>query len=176
MNSYREIRLMRIALGLVLMLTAVSVPARADDTWHNIYHSLKHFFTGKSSSSATPAVHYHVKHATSPQDTEQAGQSSPAPSASVAGGQQSAAAAPEASATPRVVVLPAATPAAAGSQRPANSEPTAGSAGEQPTTASASAARPTESAGRTDSATDAGPVLRSLSDQGAAANPTPTPR
>jgi hypothetical protein len=159
MNSYREkFRLMRIALGLVLTL-AVSVPARADDTWHNIYHSLKHFFTGKSSSSATPAVHHHVKHATSPENTEEAGQSSPA-----------------ASATPRVVVLPAATPAAAASKSPASSEPTPGSAGEQPTPASANAARPTGSAGKTDAATDVAPVLRSLSDQGAAANPTPTPR
>jgi hypothetical protein len=175
MNSYREkFRVMRMALGLVLTLS-VSVPARADDTWHNIYHSLKHFFTGKSSSSATPAVHHHVKHATGPENAEQAGQSSPAPSASVAGGQQSAAAGPAASATPRVVVLPAATPAAAASQGPASSELTHGSAGER-TTVSATAARPTEPAGRTDSGTDTGPVLRSLSDQGAAANPTPTPR
>jgi hypothetical protein len=175
MNSYREkFRLMRMALGLVLTL-AVSVPARADDTWHNIYHSLKHFFTGKSSSSATPAVHHHVRHATSPENTEGAGQSSPAPSASVAGGQESAAA-PATAATPRVVVLPAATPAAAASRSPASSGPTPGSAGEQPTPAPAAAARPTESAGKTEPAADAGPVLRSLSDQGAAANPTPTPR
>jgi hypothetical protein len=175
MNFNREkFRLMHLALGLVLTL-AVSVPARADDTWHNIYHSLKHFFTGKSSSSATPAVHRHVKHATKPENTEEAGQSSPAPSASVAGGQESGAA-PAASATPRVVVLPAATPAAAATQSPASSEATPVSAGEQATSGSTTAGRPTESAGKTDSATDVGPVLRSLSDQGAAANPTPTPR
>ncbi len=169
-------RVTRLMLGLALTF-AICGPASADDTWHNVYHSLKHFFTGKSGSSPTPAVRHHAKHAVSQEKDSESGQPSPSssPSPSVSTAQESAP-----SATPRVVVLPAATPVAsptaATSQNKADSDAAQKSPDEQLTPPPVGAAKPAESAPKSESASDVRPVLRSLSDQGAAASPTPTPR
>ena len=169
-------RLARVILGLALA-TAVTVPAIADDTWHNVYHSLKHFFTGKSGSSPTPTTHHHVKHADH-EKTEEAPQASPSPPASVTTARE-VVLPPGESATPRVVVWPASTPAptpaVTNSQNIASSGATPNSSSEQPTPPPPIAIKSTDSASKSDSATAVEPVLRSLSDQEAAASPTPTP-
>jgi len=173
-------RVTRLILGLALTFV-ISAPASADDTWHNVYHSLKHFFTGKSGSSPTPAVHHRAKHAVSRENTEEAGQTSPSasPSPSVSTAEQSAPSRIP-SATPRVVVLPAATPVssptAATSENSTNPDAAQKSPGEQPTPPPVDATKPVGLAPKSESTTEVGPVLRSLSDQGAAASPTPTPR
>ena len=46
-------------LSVLAVIMVVTVSAQADDTWHNVYHSLKRFFTGKP--SATPVVHHRVR-------------------------------------------------------------------------------------------------------------------
>jgi hypothetical protein len=170
-------RLTRVILCLALA-TAVSVPAIADDTWHNVYHSLKHFFTGKSGSSPTPTTHHHVKHAANNEKTEEAPQASPSPSASVTTARE-VVLPPGESATPRIVVLPASTPAptpaVTNSQNIAGPGATPNSSSEQPTPPPPIAIKSTYSASKSDSATAVEPVLRSLSDKEAAASPTPTP-
>ena len=168
-------RLTRVILGLALA-TAVSVPAIADDTWHNVYHSLKHFFTGKSGSSPTPTTHHHVKHAANNEKTEEAPQASPSASVTTA---REVVLPPGESATPRIVVLPASTPAptpaVTNSQNIAGPGATPNSSSEQPTPPPPIAIKSTYSASKSDSATAVEPVLRSLSDKEAAASPTPTP-
>jgi hypothetical protein len=167
-----NLRVMRVMLGMALTF-AITTPASADDTWHNVYHSLKHFFTGKSGSSPTPTVHHRAKHDVTHEKTDESSQ--PSPSASVTTAPDNASSRLP-SATPRVVVLPAPTsapsPAVATPENIANSDTTQKSQGEQPTPTPVSAATPAESG----SASEVGPVLRSLSDQNAAASPTPTPR
>ncbi len=95
------LRSIRLVSALVLLLS-VTPSARADDTWHNIYHSLKRFFTGEPSSSPSPShrARRSASHArTTNQSTEPA-------STTPAGSPE-----PGASPTPRVVILPAASPA-----------------------------------------------------------------
>src|ERR1700675_2964029 len=102
----------RIRLAWILALVlVVAVSPHADDTWHNVYHSLKRFFTGKS--SPTPTVHHRTRryeehektnHATEP--TPSLAQASPSPGAS---------------ATPRVVILPASSPTATTAEGSENS-------------------------------------------------------
>ena len=95
------LRSIRIALALMLILS-VTPSAQADDTWHNIYHSLKRFFTGESSSSPSPK--HRAKRSASHARTDR---SSELASTTPAGSPE-----PGVSPTPRVVVLPAASPAA----------------------------------------------------------------
>jgi hypothetical protein len=99
------LRSMRIALALMLLFP-VTPSAQADDTWHNIYHSLKRFFTGESSSSPSPKhrAKRSVSHARTDRSPELA-------SATPAGSPE-----PGVSRTPRVVVLPAASPTAESDQ------------------------------------------------------------
>jgi hypothetical protein len=94
------LRAIRILSALVLLLS-VTPSARADDTWHNIYHSLKRFFTGNSSSSPSPShrVKRSANHVRANRSLESA---STTPEGSPENG---------VSPTPRVVVLPAASPA-----------------------------------------------------------------
>ena len=123
---------LRSALAIVL-LSAVS--AQADDTWHNVFHSLKRFFTGKPSS--TPIVHHRSKRS---QEREKTGPSTePAESPAVS------TSSPGASATPRVVILPATSPTAEASPGVANS------------------ARIPEEDVKPTPSPELGPVLRSLS-------------
>jgi hypothetical protein len=81
----------RVLLFCVL-LSATTLNGRADDPFHNIYHSLKRFFTGddKHSSAASQHKHSPLKHSHA--------QSSP--------GEPQGGNTPE----PRTVVLPEATP------------------------------------------------------------------
>ena len=99
------LRSIRIALALMLLLS-VTPSAQADDTWHNIYHSLKRFFTGESSSSPSPK--HRAKRSASHARTDR---SSELASTTPAGSPE-----PGVSPTPRVVVLPAASPAAESDQ------------------------------------------------------------
>jgi hypothetical protein len=87
----------RIASALLLLLS-VTPSVRADDTWHNIYHSLKRFFTGQSSSSPSPNHR-------SKRSAKHTDRSSESASTTLEGSPE-----PGASPTPRVVVLPAASP------------------------------------------------------------------
>jgi hypothetical protein len=125
-----------LAFGLL-----VAVSAQADDTWHNVYHSLKRFFTGKPSS--TPVVHHHRRRS---QDEEKS-EPSPAPAENVPS--------PGASATPRVVVLPATSPTTEttpGTENPAKEPEAAAKPGPSP-----------EAAVKPSPSPELGPVLRSLS-------------
>jgi type IV secretory pathway VirB10-like protein len=77
----------RVLLFCVLLLTAMPY-ARGDDVWHNIYHSLKRFFTGEKHHSGVARRHRLASHShTQPADTPH-----------------------EESAEPRVIVLPGPTP------------------------------------------------------------------
>ena len=110
----RSIRLM----SALLLLLSLTPSARADDTWHNVYHSLKRFFTGKSSSSPTPS--HRTRRSTTRAKTEQATESpSATPEGSPVPGAEGSPE-PGASPTPRVVILPAASPAAGNDQALAN--------------------------------------------------------
>lgn len=98
-------RSIRLVSALTLLLS-VTPSARADDTWHNIYHSLKRFFTGGSSSSPSPKhrakrspTHVRTDHPSELASTTHEG--SPDPGVSP---------------TPRVVILPAASPTAESDQ------------------------------------------------------------
>ena len=86
--------------SMVAFVLAMTISAQADDTWHNVYHSLKRFFTGKP--SATPVVHHRTRRYVEHDKTEHSTEPTPA----VAEGSPS----PAASATPRVVILPASSP------------------------------------------------------------------
>ncbi len=133
----------RIRLASVLALFLVmTAPAQADDTWHNIYHSLKRFFTGKP--SPTPVVHHRVRRS----EGRDKANPSPDPTPPLAENSSS----PGASATPRVVILPAMSPA-----------PEATPGAENPP------ARTPESSAKPQPSPELGPVLRSLS------GPTPVP-
>jgi hypothetical protein len=165
-----NVRLISLALAAVLALGVNSNLPADDDTWHNVYHSLKRFFTG-SKSSPTPSPHHRVKHS----DGGERG----AGASTVANANPSSAASP----TPRVVVLPAATPAvvvlpsatpvretAASPSKAVAATPTPGAhpAG-QPDAGAAKSTSKSRSAG------ESGPVLRSLSGPGAGANPSAPP-
>jgi hypothetical protein len=99
------LRSIPLMFASVLLLSATP-SARADDTWHNIYHSLKRFFTGESSSSpsATHRAKRLANHVRTNRSTEPA---SLTPEGSPESG---------ASPAPRVVVLPATSPAAESNQ------------------------------------------------------------
>jgi len=94
------LRSIRMASALLLFLS-VTPSVRADDTWHNIYHSLKRFFTGESSSSPSP--NHRSKRSAKHVRTDRSSESA---STTLEGSPE-----PGASPTPRVVVLPAASPA-----------------------------------------------------------------
>src|ERR1700736_6029511 len=97
-------------LSVLAVIMVVTVSAQADDTWHNVYHSLKRFFTGKP--SATPVVHHRARRT---EDRERANPSPASPPATAEN-----APSPGTSATPRVVILPATSPAPDTTQRPEN--------------------------------------------------------
>jgi hypothetical protein len=146
--SFERCRLLCIRLTSVLALVlAMSVSAQAQDTWHNVYHSLKRFFTGKS--SATPIVHHRTRryeehektnHSTEP--TPSLAESSPSPGAS---------------ATPRVVILPASSPSATAIEGTENSF------------------RTPDAAVKPERSPELGPVLRSLSEPTPVSNPAVLP-
>jgi hypothetical protein len=134
--SFDRWHLPRIRLRPVLAFVLVfAISAQADDTWHNIYHSLRRFFTGKS--SATPAVHHRVRRS---EDHDKADHSMEA-AASPAQNSPT----PESSGTPRVVILPATSPSA------------------EMTPGTENSAKAPEAVVKPTPAPELGPVLRSLS-------------
>ena len=133
--------------SMVAFFLAMAVSAQADDTWHNVYHSLKRFFTGKP--SATPVVHHRTRRYVEHDKTEH---SSKETTPAVAEGSPS----PAASATPRVVILPASSPTATTTE------------GTEPVRAASSAAK-------ADHSPELGPVLRSLGEPTPASNPAALP-
>jgi hypothetical protein len=143
-----RLRLRLRSILVILLLMGVSV--QAQDTWHNVYHSLKRFFTGKS--SPTPTVHHRRRH------IEDGEKSTPSPEPSPSPGANDASAG--ASATPRVVILPASSPGA-------GATPEAGSPARTPDAATKT--EPSPEAAKSTPTPELGPVLRSLS------GPTPTP-
>lgn len=170
-----NVRLMSLALAFVVAI-GVSSTVRADDTWHNVYHSLKRFFTG-SKSSPTPSVHHHVKHSGS-------GEKSAEPSSSmspIAEDMAKAGVSPGASSRPRVIVLPAATPVvilpAATPIRATSAAGTPSEATATPTPVARSVGQTTPDAADPNSksrpSVGSGPVLRSLSGPAAGASPSP---
>ena len=88
------------------LLLSVTPSAQADDTWHNIYHSLKRFFTGNASSSPSPT--HRAKRSANHSKTNRSTESA---STTAEGSPE-----PGASPTPRVVILPAGSPAAESNQ------------------------------------------------------------
>jgi len=145
--------LLRIRLTSVLALfLLVAVSAQAQDTWHNVYHSLKRFFTGKS--SPTPTVHHRRRH------TEDEEKSSPSPEPSTSPSPNDASAG--VSATPRVVILPASSPAAEATPRAENPAPTPDAGAKTAPSPEAAKSTPTP---------ELGPVLRSLSGPTPMSNP-----
>jgi hypothetical protein len=145
--------LLRTRLTSILalfLLMAVSV--QADDTWHNVYHSLKRFFTGKS--SATPTAHHRRKHSEDDEKGLPSTEPSPSPGANDAS--------TGASATPRVVILPASSPAA---------EATPGVENPVRTPDSAAKTEPSPEAAKSTPTPELGPVLRSLSGPTPVSNP-----
>jgi hypothetical protein len=133
--------------SLLAFVLAMSVSAQADDTWHNVYHSLKRFFTGKP--SATPVVHHRTKRYVQHDKTDHSAEPTPA----VAEGSPS----PGPSATPRVVILPASSPTVTTTEGTENS------------------VRAPDSAAKADHSPELGPVLRSLSEPTPASNPAALP-
>jgi hypothetical protein len=168
-----NIRPTSLALAFALAL-GVSSTVRADDTWHNVYHSLKRFFTGsKSSPTPSPSAHHHVKHSGS-------GEKSAEPSSSmspIAEDMAKAGASPAASSTPRVIVLPAAPPVvvlpAATAMREASSEATPSEATATPTPVGQTAPNPADPNPKSQPSAESGPVLRSLSAPADRASPSP---
>jgi len=143
---------LRLTSVLAFVLVA-TVSAQAVDSCHNVYHSLKKFFTGKSSSSSTP-VHHRVRRS---EDHEKTNPSTgPTPSAADSSHLT------EASATPRVVILPATSPTTEATPGTENS------------------VRAPEAVVKPEPSPDSGPVLRSLSAPTPVSAPTifpsPTPR
>jgi hypothetical protein len=136
----------RLTVMVAFVLT-MTVSGQADDTWHNVYHSLKRFFTGKP--SATPVVHHRTKRYVEHDKTNHSAELTPA----VAESSPS----PAASATPRVVILPASSPAVT---TPESAE---------------SPVRAPDSAAKAGHSTELGPVLRSLSEPAPANNPAALP-
>jgi hypothetical protein len=139
--------------SVVAFVLVATVSAQADDTWHNVYHSLKRFFTGKSSPSSTP-VHHRVRRSEDHEKTNPATERTPSSADSSH--------LPGASATPRVVILPATSP---------NTEATPGTE---------NSVRAPETVVKPEPSPDLGPVLRSLSGPTPVSGPTilpsPTPR
>jgi hypothetical protein len=123
-------------LSAVLLLWCVTLPVHADDTWHNIYHSLKRFFTGDSGSDRSP--HHRAKRSASHDKIDR---STEPVSITAEGSPQ-----PAASTAPRVVVLPAASPAAQSNQATLSSNP----------------AKEAEPAAKPEASPNLTPVLRSL--------------
>ena len=137
----------RLTSVLAFVLVA-TVSAQADDTWHNVYHSLKRFFTGKSSSSSTP-VHHRVRRSEDHQKTNPS--TEPTPSTA------DRSHLPDASATPRVVILPATSPTTEAAPGTENS------------------VRAPEAVVKPEASPDSGPVLRSLSSPTPLSTPTILP-
>jgi hypothetical protein len=83
---------MNRVLLFCFLLSAAAPHAQADDTWHNIYHSLKRFFTGndRRSHATAQSRHQPVRHSHTRTNSEKSDVSS---------------------SEPRVIVLPEATPA-----------------------------------------------------------------
>src|SRR5207253_5869338 len=123
-----------------------TIPAHADDTWHNVYHSLKRFFTGQPSS--TPAAHRRSKHSENHERSNRSAEPTPASSETTSS--------PDSSPTPRIVILPATSPAAEATQGTTNAVQTP------------AMAKPVPSP-------DFGPVLRSLAAPASASSPTVLP-
>ncbi len=136
----------RLASVLAFILV-VSVSAQADDTWHNVYHSLKRFFTGKPSS--TPIVHHRVRRSEDHEKTNPATEPTPSSAESSPS--------PGASATPRVVILPATSPTTEASPGTENS------------------VRAPEVAAKPEPSPQIGAVLRSLSGPTPVSSPTALP-
>jgi hypothetical protein len=170
---------MSVALAFAIVL-GMSSTVRADDTWHNVYHSLKRFFTG-SKASPTPSVHHHVKH----NDASEKGAEPSSSISSTPENMANAGPSPAASSKPRVVVLPASTPEAVVLPAPTPIRETSSAA--TPSEGAATTPRPAPravgqlapDAATSESPAQSGPVLRSLSgptgEASPASRPTATP-
>jgi hypothetical protein len=147
--------LLRIRLTSILaLLLLMTVSVQADDTWHNVYHSLKRFFTGKS--SPTPTVHHRRRHTEDDEKSTPSTEPSPSPGANDASA--------GASATPRVVILPASSPAAEATPGTENQVRTPAAAAKNESSPEAAKSTPTPTP-------ELGPVLRSLSGPTPMSNP-----
>jgi hypothetical protein len=174
-----NVRLMSLALVVMLALGANSTAQADNDTWHNVYHSLKRFFTG-SKSSSTPSAHHHVRHSGGAKSVEPSPAKLSAPE-----NMPDASPSPTESSTPRVVVLPAATPdvvvlPSATPVREASSAATpSGAAATTPTPevrpAGQMGPKAANSTSKSESQADTGPVLRSLSRPATAGSPSSEP-
>jgi hypothetical protein len=102
------LRSIRLMCALVLLLS-LAPSARADDTWHNVYHSLKRFFTGGTPS---PTPSHRVRRSTNHVKANQSTSTEPTPTPATPATSPEVGASP----TPRVVILPAASPAAESDQ------------------------------------------------------------
>jgi hypothetical protein len=102
-NSFRA-KMNRVLLFCVL-LSATTPHARADDTWQNIFHTLKRFFTGDDRHhSAKSRGHRPLSHSHAHSDANSSH---------------------EQSAEPRVIVLPGTTPELSGdTAKPVETKPT----------------------------------------------------
>jgi len=107
-DDNNEVKMNRVLLFCLLLATAAP-SSQADDTWHNIYHSLKRFFTGEDKHSSSSKR----KH-------------SPSRNSHTRSGSEES---PSRSAEPRIVVLPESTPsvsnpvAKSAEGRPADANP-----------------------------------------------------
>jgi hypothetical protein len=145
--------LLRIRLTSILALfLLIAVSVQADDTWHNVYHSLRKFFTGKS--GPTPTVHHRRRHTEEDEKSTPSTEPSPSPAANDASA--------GASATPRVVILPASSPGA---------EATPGAENPVRTPDEAAKTEPSPEAAKSTPTPELGPVLRSLSGPTPMSNP-----
>ncbi|MBV8140532.1 MAG: hypothetical protein JOZ60_00630 [Verrucomicrobia bacterium] len=141
---------LRLALALIALST---LSAQADDTWHNIYHSLKKFFVGKP--SPTPIAHHRVRRSQKPEKTSPSTEPAESP---VLGSSSHGA-----SAAPRVVVLPAISPTAEANSAAVNPGPGVVNSAQTP-----EAVKPTPSP-------ELGPVLRSLTEPTPGSSPGVVP-
>jgi hypothetical protein len=128
----------RVLIFCVLLLAAMPY-ARGDDVWHNIYHSLKRFFTGEKHHSGVARRHRLASHShPQPADTPH-----------------------EESSEPRTVVLPGPIPEQNGNTaKPAGSkstEPKPEDVKPEPTPTPAPTPTPTPAP-----TPDSSPVLRSI--------------
>jgi hypothetical protein len=133
--------------SVLAFILVVSVPAQGDDAWHNIYHSLKRFFTGKPSPS--PTAHHHVRRSANREKTT--------PSTEPAPGSAEGSPSPGAAATPRVVILPATSPSPDATPGTENS------------------VRTPQAVVKPEPSPELGPVLRSLSEPTPLRSPAPVP-
>ena len=149
--SFDRGHLPRIRFTLVMaFVLMIVVSAPADDTWHNVYHSLRKFFTGKS--GPTPTVHHRVRRSLDHDKADHSMEPTPSPAESSPR--------PESSATPRVVILPATSPTTPNPEAKPGAE---------------NSAKAPEAVVKPSPAPELGPVLRSLSEPSPTSSPAVPP-